>query len=80
MLSKNNLGIYIHIPFCKSKCPYCDFYSVTSKNCENKYVNAVCGELLRWSEKAKNRVAEKVYFGGGNTSILSTKSIEKIIN
>lgn len=80
MLSKKSLGLYIHIPFCKSKCPYCDFYSITSKNCENKYVNAVCGELLRWSEKAKNRVVDTVYFGGGTPSFLSTKNIGKILN
>ena len=80
MLSKNNLGIYIHIPFCKSKCPYCDFYSVTSKNCENKYIEAVCRELLHWSTKARNRIVDTVYFGGGTPSFLSTKSIEKILS
>lgn len=71
------LGIYIHVPFCLRKCPYCDFYS-----CENSlhkrdaYVQAVCRNLGHYGD---GRSVDTVYFGGGTPSLLSPEHIEKIL-
>lgn len=71
------VGLYIHIPFCKSKCPYCDFYSLLlSKDLEDKYVNA----LIRNFSYCKGEHIDTIYFGGGTPSILSCRSYEKIFN
>ncbi len=73
------VGIYIHVPFCLRKCPYCDFYS-----CENSlhkrdaYVQAVCRNLEAWGRKLCC-TAETVYFGGGTPSLLEPSHIEKIM-
>lgn len=68
-------GLYIHIPFCKSKCPYCDFYSLAlSKDLEDEYVSA----LVRNFSYCKSQHIDTIYFGGGTPSILSCKSYEKI--
>ena len=78
-------GLYIHIPFCKSKCPYCDFYSCLSRNADLKaYADAVCDEIktLRRSEaftKGKDLSFNTVYFGGGTPSVMPTEEIGKII-
>lgn len=77
-MAKNNLGIYIHIPFCKSKCPYCSFYSV--KNEENliqRYITALCKETEKWGQKINFEI-DTVYFGGGTPSILKTEDILKV--
>ncbi len=73
-------GIYIHIPFCKKKCIYCDFYSLPDLSKINDYCEVLKMEL-------KNRVAElgaesvhTVYFGGGTPSLLPLSKIEEIIN
>lgn len=71
-------GIYIHIPFCKQRCIYCDFYSTTRKNEEKEYVEAVCNELI----VRKNSIDEPIqtlYLGGGTPSLLNTESIEKVV-
>lgn len=78
-MSNNNLGIYIHVPFCKSKCPYCDFYSLTDdKNIEN-YVNAVCREIDKWG-KTTNKTVDTIYLGGGTPSVLKSDDILKVLN
>lgn len=77
-------GIYIHIPFCKSKCPYCDFYSYRCKNEEKcLYVEALLNEintLSRVSEFVKEPFrADTLYLGGGTPSVLSGEELYKII-
>lgn len=69
-------GIYIHIPFCIRKCPYCDFYSVTKKPdlCE-KYLTALRNEILSFEPVD----ADTVYFGGGTPSLLTPGEISGII-
>lgn len=72
------LGIYIHVPFCKRKCPYCDFYSVAeNRELIERYVSAVCRNLDAYSEK--NISADTVYFGGGTPSLLTAEQMEKIV-
>lgn len=70
------IGLYLHIPFCKGKCPYCDFYSVTP--CEgvtDSYVAALCDKI-----KSENRVYDTVYFGGGTPSLLGADRISEILS
>ncbi len=64
------LGLYIHIPFCVKKCSYCDFYSLSSDNKENAFVNALINELNQWGELSV-RPIDTIYFGGGTPSLLS---------
>lgn len=70
-------GIYIHIPFCKSRCIYCGFYSTTNLNIRQQYVNALCKEMaLR-----KNYIDESVstiYIGGGTPSLLTEGELKTI--
>jgi len=71
-------GIYLHIPFCKTRCIYCDFYSTTRSEMTDRYVSALCRELeLRKSYLDKEPV-ETIYFGGGTPSQLSKENFEKI--
>ncbi len=68
-------GLYIHIPFCKSKCPYCDFYSVKyNKDEAEKYTDALIKTMADY-----NGSFDTVYFGGGTPSILESSLIGKIL-
>lgn len=72
-------GIYIHTPFCKSKCAYCNFFSLASESKINDYVEALKKEIVL----RKNYLGETVktiYFGGGTPSLLSVKNIEEILD
>ena len=72
-------GIYIHIPFCKKKCHYCDFYITTNKNNVGKLIEAIKFELiLRKNFLNKNRI-ETIYFGGGTPSMIDPNYIGNII-
>lgn len=73
------IGIYIHIPFCKSKCGYCDFVSFANKEeiIEN-YVDAVIKEIEYM--ELSNYVISTVYIGGGTPSVIDSKYIENILN
>ncbi len=72
------IGVYIHIPFCKSRCIYCDFFSTTQLDKREEYVQAVIKE-------AQNRITQPadiqtVYFGGGTPSLLSVEQIKRILD
>ncbi len=74
------LGLYIHIPFCKSKCVYCDFYSLPNAEREmNRYTAAVCRHLTETSPQAAAHLADTVYFGGGTPSYLGPRRLQKIL-
>ena len=76
----NNIGLYIHIPFCKSKCPYCDFYSFRADDdTKSRYISAVLRELRNNSEQL-NRKADTLYIGGGTPSVLAPDYLCQIIN
>ena len=70
----NTLGVYIHVPFCKSKCPYCDFYSLTDNSLMDEYVNSVCSSINYWGKKIKKDV-DTIYFGGGTPTILKISQL-----
>lgn len=74
-------GIYIHIPFCESRCIYCDFYSTTSLKWKDDYVDALCKEMeLRPAIQAlgDNYPIETIYLGGGTPSQLSDGHLQQI--
>jgi oxygen-independent coproporphyrinogen-3 oxidase len=71
-------GIYFHIPFCRSRCIYCDFFSSTSLKEKALYVDSICGELQDRKMYLQGRPVRTVYFGGGTPSQLSASDFEKI--
>lgn len=71
-------GIYLHIPFCKTRCIYCDFYSTTRSEMADRYVSALCRELELRKSYLDNEPVETIYFGGGTPSQLSKENFEKI--
>lgn len=70
-------GIYIHIPFCKQKCSYCDFHFSTNLQLKSQLVEAIKKELILRKDEL-NQSLETVYFGGGTPSILSEKELSSI--
>lgn len=73
-------SIYIHIPFCRTKCKYCDFPSIAAKeNIYSEYVKALRSEIAQVSKKLSVPEADTIYFGGGTPSLLSAQSIAAII-
>ena len=74
-----DIGVYIHIPFCRRKCPYCDFYSVGfSEEKADIYTEKLCQAIDIFGERFK-RQADTLYFGGGTPSIIGADSICRII-
>ncbi len=73
-----SLGLYVHIPFCVSKCGYCDFLSFPGSGEEDreKYVDAVCAEI---AAKANGEAADTVFLGGGTPSLLTPVQVERIL-
>lgn len=70
-----NIGLYIHVPFCKSKCPYCDFYSMRAYDGQyDDYTACVLEGLENWADKL-GRKADTLYFGGGTPSLLGGRNI-----
>ena len=80
-LNKTSLGIYIHVPFCRSKCQYCDFYSLSTK--EDKlldgYLDATCRHIREAGALAPGYKVDTVYFGGGTPSFFGADGIATIM-
>lgn len=76
-----NAGLYIHIPFCYSKCPYCDFFSIVSDNklIKKNYLNALKKEIEIYSKKFPKIRIQSIYLGGGTPTVLSGQQITEII-
>ena len=81
-MSNGNLSIYIHYPFCLSKCPYCDFNSyVIEKNIGEKLLtDCYIKEIEYYYKILKDRKIETIFFGGGTPSLMSLNMLEKILN
>ena len=82
--SRNNkkpLGIYIHVPFCRSKCQYCDFYSLTTKDDRllDGYLRAVCTHIREAGQLAPNHLVDTIYFGGGTPSLFGAEGMAAIL-
>ena len=73
-------GIYIHIPFCKQACHYCDFHFSTSMKKKVEMVLALAKEMELRKDEFKNEVVETIYFGGGTPSVLSIDDIRFLIH
>jgi oxygen-independent coproporphyrinogen-3 oxidase len=73
-------GIYIHIPFCKQACHYCDFHFSTSMKKKDEMVLALAKEIQMRKKEFKNEVVETIYFGGGTPSVLTTNEIQFLIS
>ena len=71
-------GIYLHIPFCKRRCIYCDFFSTTQSEKKQAYIDALCQELALRKEYLKGETIETIYFGGGTPSQLEAADFERI--
>ena len=71
-------GIYIHIPFCKRRCIYCDFFSTTQSEKKSEYVHALVRELEIRKDYLDNEEIETIYLGGGTPSQLSQEELEEI--
>ena len=79
--NKAPLGIYIHVPFCRSKCQYCDFYSLATK--EDKlfdgYLDAVCDHIKEAGELAPGHKVDTIYFGGGTPTFFGADGMAIIL-
>ncbi len=81
MHDNNDIAIYIHWPFCKSKCPYCDFYKELYINInQDDIINEYITSLYRYHELLPDRCVKSVFFGGGTPSLILPHNIEKILN
>lgn len=74
------LGVYIHIPFCASKCFYCDFYSESNNKNQEAYINALLEEILSETELLGSRLVDSIYIGGGTPSAIDEKYIVKLLD
>lgn len=74
------LGVYIHIPFCESKCHYCAFASfVRSEEEQEKYINSLIGEIENFAKREKREI-DSIYIGGGTPSIISISLMKKLFD
>ena len=74
-------GIYIHIPFCRKKCTYCDFhFSTTFEKYRSRLVDAISAELISRASELEEETVETIYFGGGTPSILLENELHKILS
>ncbi|WP_203966956.1 radical SAM family heme chaperone HemW [Capnocytophaga stomatis] len=72
-------SLYIHIPFCRQACHYCDFHFSTTLKRKGEVVNAICKELILRKQEATNSQLQTIYFGGGTPSILSFEELQSIL-
>ena len=85
LLSRKNkipLGIYIHVPFCRSKCHYCDFYSLAQQDefLQEAYMKAVCAHVQEAGSQAPDHRVDTIYFGGGTPTMLGADALATILN
>ncbi|MBE7659106.1 radical SAM family heme chaperone HemW [Tenacibaculum finnmarkense] len=73
-------GIYIHIPFCKQACFYCDFHFSTSLKKKDELISCLITELEIRKNELQNEIIETIYFGGGTPSLLSSEEITSLLN
>lgn len=73
------IGLYLHIPFCRRKCPYCDFYSVAgNEDAFDTYTEALCQRILQTAEQLSD-TADTLYFGGGTPSLLGAQRLVRLV-
>ncbi|MEX0593167.1 MAG: radical SAM family heme chaperone HemW [Balneolaceae bacterium] len=73
------MGVYIHVPFCRQACSYCDFYFVTDEGWIDRYVDALVQEIRSWADHPlAEESVETLYFGGGTPSRLTLKHLDRL--
>lgn len=79
--NKTPLGLYVHVPFCRSKCQYCDFYSCATKEDRliDGYLDAVCDHIKEAGELAPGYRVDSIYFGGGTPSFFGADGLAVIL-
>ncbi len=79
---KTPLGLYIHVPFCRSKCQYCDFYSLTQKDDRllDGYLDAICDHIRETGPQAPGYRVDTIYFGGGTPSFFGADGLAAILS
>ncbi len=75
-----NIGLYLHVPFCKSKCPYCDFYSFSGKDTEKDEYTKVLIERILSSISTLHRKGDTLYIGGGTPSVLGADNLKTLVD
>ena len=80
-INKSSLGLYIHVPFCRSKCQYCDFYSLACKDDRlmDQYLDAICNHIKETGPLAPNYKVDTIYFGGGTPSYFGADGMAIIL-
>ena len=78
-MTEKPLGLYIHVPFCASKCAYCDFYSITEKDLIPEYTLALIEHIRRKKRIARNYTVDSIFFGGGTPSLLPPENFREIM-
>lgn len=73
-------GIYLHVPFCKGRCAYCDFFSSTNAELKEAYVSALCRELEMRRDYANGEPVRTIYLGGGTPSQLSLPQLDRLFS
>lgn len=77
---KQEIGIYVHIPFCKQKCLYCDFVSYEGMvEKSKKYIEVLKKEILENAKKKENDIVTTIYIGGGTPSYIESKYIVDVL-
>lgn len=80
MMANRGFGLYVHWPFCQSKCPYCDFNSHVSASIDEKrWQNAYMAEIERLGEETDGRILDSIYFGGGTPSLMDPSLVAAIL-
>ena len=73
-------GLYIHWPFCESKCPYCDFNSHVAKSIDHKaWLDAYVSEIRRYGRETSGRILQTIYFGGGTPSLMQPDVVSAVV-
>ena len=72
-------GIYIHIPFCKKACHYCNFHFSTNQNSKSAFIKAVCQELILRKSEYTSEEIQSIYFGGGTPTVLEVSELDAIL-
>jgi len=73
-------GIYIHVPFCRKACLYCDFHFSTNLDNKKKLVDAICTEIKKRKDYLENKPVNSIYFGGGTPSLLSLEELAQVLS
>jgi len=72
------LGLYLHIPFCTSKCPYCDFYSITDVRVLDRYLRALEKQMSAYEVQTRSYLVDTVYVGGGTPSLIDRRQWKRL--